>query len=243
MPHGGGVVQLSVIDGFDLRVAGTAVKLAPACQRLVAFLALWERPVTRSFIGGSLWTGSDEEHAGASLRSTLWRLPSRVLVRATPTHLALGDGISVDYRDVVLWSTDVLAGTRDVGPSPWTVPRIAALTGEVLPDWYDDWVLPARERYRQLRLHALESLCERLADSGRFGEALLAGLGAVVVEPLRESAHRRVIDVHLREGNVVEALRQYRSYERMLREELSLEPSLDLRARVAPLMRGTARMA
>ena len=243
MPNGGGVVQLSVIDGFELRVAGTAVELAPACQRLVAFLALWERPVTRSFIGGSLWTGSDDGHAGASLRSALWRLPSRVLVRATPTHLALGDGVAVDYREVVRWSTTVLAGTLDVGPSPWTVPRIAALTGEVLPDWYDDWVLPTRERYRQLRLHALESLCERLAESGRFGEALLAGLGAVVVEPLRESAHRRVIDVHLREGNVVEALRQYRSYERMLRDELSLEPSPDLRARVAPLLRGAARLA
>jgi len=238
MPIGGGIVRLSVIDGFELRVAGAVVEVAPACQRLIAFLALWERPVTRSFIGGSLWTTSDDEHAGACLRSALWRLPSRTLVHATATHLALGDGVSVDYRDTVLWSTTVLAGTLDVGPSPWTVAHIAALTGEVLPDWYDDWVLPARERYRQLRLHALESLCERLADAGRFGEALLAGLGAVVIEPLRESAHRRVIDVHLREGNAVEALRQYRAYERMLRDELSLEPSPDLRARVAPLLRG-----
>ena len=60
---------------------------------------------------------------------------------------------------------------------------------DVLPDWYDDWIDTERERF-QIRLHALERLCERLTVERRFGEALQAGLAALRTEPLRESAHR-----------------------------------------------------
>ncbi|MBV9823161.1 MAG: SARP family transcriptional regulator [Actinobacteria bacterium] len=225
-------MQLRLIDGFELRAGSRPVELSRSCQRLIGFLALWERPVLRSFVSGSLWPDSDAEHANASLRSTLWRLPNSAdqpLVTVTAGQLALADSVRVDYREAQAWSRAVLANTTGTLPAPWTLGEIGVLSREVLPDWYDEWVLLARERFRQLRLHALEALCEQLAAVGRFGEALLAGLGAVAIEPLRESAHRRVIAVHLAEHNPVEALRQYRSYERLLLEELSLQPSAELR--------------
>lgn len=83
-----------------------------------------------------------------------------------------------------------------------------------------------RERLRQLCLHSLEALSERLLELGRYGDAMEAGLNAVRAEPLRESAHRAVISVHLREGNFGEALRQYRRYERLLWEELGVSSPL-----------------
>jgi DNA-binding SARP family transcriptional activator len=106
----------------------------------------------------------------------------------------------------------------------------ADLGSDLLPEWDDDWVLAERERFRQLRLHALEALCQRLLAVGRYGEALNAGLTAVVADPLRESAHQLVIQAHLAEGNRVEALRHYTSYTQLLRDELGIEPSRDLDA-------------
>lgn len=227
-----------LIDGFELRYGSDPVELPRNCQRLIGFLALWERPVLRSFVSGNLWPDSDTEHANASLRSTLWRLPNgrgQRLVRVTAGQLSLDEAVHVDYRDALAWSRSVLADSAGPLPAPWTLSEISVLSREVLPDWYDEWVLLARERFRQLRLHALESLCQQLAAVGRFGEALLAGLGAVAIEPLRESAHRQVIAVHLLEHNFIEAIRQYRSYERLLSEELSLQPSAELRAMVVDL--------
>jgi DNA-binding SARP family transcriptional activator len=64
-----------------------------------------------------------------------------------------------------------------------------------------------------------------LIQAGRGGEALEAGLISVEGEPLRESAHRALIRVHLAEGNAGEAVRQYRLCERLLREHLGVEPS------------------
>jgi hypothetical protein len=59
------------------------------------------------------------------------------------------------------------------------------LRGDLLPGWYDDCVLLERERVRQLHMHALEALAEKLAAAGRYGEAVPAAYAAVVAEPLR----------------------------------------------------------
>jgi DNA-binding SARP family transcriptional activator len=107
----------------------------------------------------------------------------------------------------------------------------------LLPACYDEWVLTERERFRQLRLHALEALCDRLTARGRYGEAIDAGLAAVCAEPLRESGHRAVIKAHLAEGNNAEARRQYETYRKVLRDELGVEPSPGLRDMTIPACR------
>ena len=67
----------------------------------------------------------------------------------------------------------------------------------------------ARERHRQFRLPALEEVSCRHRRAQRYDLALRAALAAVSSEPLRESAHRAVIEVHLAEGNQSEAVRQF----------------------------------
>jgi DNA-binding SARP family transcriptional activator len=100
--------------------------------------------------------------------------------------------------------------------------------GELLPAWYDDWVLLERERLRQLRLHALEVLADKLVCERRYGEAVQAAYAAVRTEPLRESAHRAVVRVHMTEGNIVEAARAYAAYRDMLDHELGVAPTTQM---------------
>jgi DNA-binding SARP family transcriptional activator len=203
-------------------------------QRLLAFVALHDHPLLRVFVAGSLWTDSSDERAAASLRSSLWRLHRRgfLLIYASATHLRLAAEVDVDIRRGFELAHRLLDGTTDVE-------TIAAddvpLDGELLPEWYDDWVLFERERYRQVGLHALEALADRLIAAGRLGAALEAALAAVRGEPLRESAHRVLIRVHLAQGNSGEALRQYEFCRRLLQERLGLEPSPRLDELVRPL--------
>jgi DNA-binding SARP family transcriptional activator len=72
-------------------------------------------------------------------------------------------------------------------------------------------------------------MCARLTSTGRFGEAIDAGLAAVHGEPLRESAHYILIKAHLAAGNRCEAARQYERCRRLLLDELGLEPAPALR--------------
>ncbi|HEY8828234.1 MAG TPA: bacterial transcriptional activator domain-containing protein [Jatrophihabitantaceae bacterium] len=134
----------------------------------------------------------------------------------------LGADVRVDLREAErLARAEVDGGAERSGAESDT----ETFVGDLLPDWYDDWVLIERERFRQLRLRALEALCERLARAGRIGEALDAGLLSVAGEPLRESAHRALVRVHLADGNAGEAIRQFRLCRRLLRDQLGIEPS------------------
>jgi hypothetical protein len=77
---------------------------------------------------------------------------------------------------------------------------VPVLSADLLPDWYDDWVLLEAEDWRRLRLHALEALAGRLIALGRWGEAANAAGAAVRAEPLRESARAALIQAHLAVG-------------------------------------------
>jgi DNA-binding SARP family transcriptional activator len=229
------MARLLLLDGFELRCDGRPVALPMTAQRLLAFLALRDRPALRAQVAGCLWVDTTDEHATASLRSALWRLrrPGHGLVEATLTHLRLAAGVSVDYREAIGRARELL-NQPDGDGLVADGDGDAALARELLPDWQEDWVVVERERFRQLRLHALEVRCRRLAGAGRFAQAVQAGLAAVACEPLRDSAHQLLIWVHLAEGNRAEAIRQYERYCRLLRDELGLDPS----PQIQQLLRG-----
>jgi DNA-binding SARP family transcriptional activator len=215
--------RLTLLGGFELHCDGEHVALSTSAQRLLAFVALRERPLQRSYVAGSLWLDSPEERAAANLRSALWRLHGCgiELVHSEGTQLSLDPGVVVDLREAEALAHRALDRTNG---SDLDV-EASMLSGDLLPDWYDEWVVFERERFHQLRLRALDALCGRLADAGRLDGALEIGLAAVADDPLRESSHRAVVRVHLADGNIAEALRQYRLCRRLLNEQLGVEPS------------------
>jgi DNA-binding SARP family transcriptional activator len=229
-------VQVGVLRGFRISRGGVVVRLPLASQRLVAFLALHERPLQRIHVAGSLWLDSSEEHASASLRTTIWRLGRHQadLIETSGSEVALAPSVDVDLRHVRNQARCALRQDRLESLSVDDVEGLC-VAGDLLPDWYDDWVLMERERFRQLRLHALDSLCEALTAAGRYAAAIEAGHASVAAEPLRESGHRLLVAAYLAEGNPSEAIRQYRVFRNLLRSELGLEPSAHMEALVESL--------
>lgn len=219
--------RLTLIGGFVLRRDGREFGIAISGQRLIALLALRDRPVGRLHVAGILWPDYSSERSLADLRTTLWRVNQSCggVITATPSALGLGADIEVDVRALVEFArrlnTAEAIDLDSVG--------LADLAGELLPDWYDEWLQDEREGLRQIRLHALESLAHRLSACGRHAEAIQAALAAIRLEPLRETAHRTLIETHLAEGNWSEACRQFRRCQRLLRDELGIEPSESLR--------------
>jgi len=169
--------QLLLLGGFELRWAGRPVAVQRSGQRLLALLALRSRPLERLYVAGLLWLDASEERAGASLRSALWRLPQPggiPVVETSAAHLRLASDVYVDFHDLAARMERLDQASSEIdelAPS-------SALTRDLLPAWYEDWILLERERFRQLRLHALEALCARLTEVGRFGAAVQAGLTA-----------------------------------------------------------------
>jgi SARP family transcriptional regulator, regulator of embCAB operon len=165
---------VSVLGGFRLRWSGSVqVGIPRASQRLLAFLAIRGGVSSRAAVAGTLWPDATETRAYSNLRSCLARLEYtyRKMLQASKLELGLAEGVTVDIHHARtlarrLLDPAVIPQQSDLSPA-----TVVVLSGELLPGWYDDWVLVEAEDWRQLRLHALEALADRLTAVGCWGQA------------------------------------------------------------------------
>ena len=221
----GSRLRVRLLGGFGLERHGERMQVGPTARRLVALVALEQRPVPRRSVVCELWPETRPERSAPMLRSTLWRLDrgSSPVIDVTRAALGLSPGAWVDVREVSGVAREIVerraarCDARDLD--------LIASADELLPGWYDDWVVMARERFRQLRLHALESLCATLMSEGRFGEASAAARAATRTEPLRESAHRCLIRAEAAAGHADLALADYQGFRDLLARSVGAAPS------------------
>jgi DNA-binding SARP family transcriptional activator len=210
---------------------------------LVACLAVSDRPLPRSLLAGKLWPDVPEGRALARLRSALWRLPEpdSILLDKAGDSIALRESVTVDVDVLTGLALQILDGPVDVLEGRAT-PLLEA--GELLPGWDEEWLVSRRERFRELRLHALEHIADCVAASGQFGRAVELCLTVLSEDPFRESAQRLLVRTFTAEGNLHAALAQYRRYRDLMRADLGLAPSAQMEDLIArlPIAEGLAAL-
>jgi DNA-binding SARP family transcriptional activator len=221
---------LHLFGGPFITCGRQRLEIPEGSKRLLAFVALHNGRIERRYAAGALWPNGDDVRAAGNLRSALWRLNlTGIRVLSGDKHgLAICDDVSVDVDVITAWANRLIAGSAshdDLIVMPWGIDAF-----DLLPGWYDDWVLIEREHIRQRILHALEALSHRLIQSKRCAEAVEAAMIAVSAEPLRESAQRVLIEAHLAEGNWVEGHRSFEVYRDLLARELGTRPGPELTA-------------
>ncbi len=225
-----GDLTISVLDTFTFRAGDHTLALPSGSRKLLAFLALRDRPATRHLVASTLWPEAPPQDAASSLRSALWRLKptASAAVIVEDLDLAPHPDVRIDIRDSRALAHRLLDPTREILPSDESAAAVASLSADLLPGWYDEWVVIENEEWHQLRLHALEAMAAHLTDRGRWAEAVIAALAAIRAEPLRESAHGALVKVFLAEGNQMEALEAFNRYRATLKQELGIEPTQQL---------------
>lgn len=215
------LAHLSLLGRFELVVDGERVSLPRGAQRLLAFLGIRNGlPVNRTAAAEQLWPESRRQRAAANLRQALWhvrRSTDRPVVETATEHLRLSPVVVVD----LCRSLDS-AHRADPAADEWLAGLLAR---DLLPDWGEEWLVPERQRWEQVRLHTLEAIARRLITTGAHLAALEAALTAIAIDPVRESSHCTVIAVHLAQGNTGSALRHYQQYRGLLHRELGVLPS------------------
>jgi DNA-binding SARP family transcriptional activator len=219
---------LCLLGGPFIIKNGQRLEIPEGCKRLLLFVTLNGGRVNRRHAAGTLWPCCDDDRAAGNLRSALWRLRGAGIdvLHTDKCTLYLDPELSVDITQLSRWATEVIDGSAD----GWDLgkPDLNREALDLLPGWYDEWVIFERERLRQRLLHAMESLGRRLIAHGLFADAVEVAITTVGVDPLRESAQRVLIEAHLAEGNFVEARRAYAAYDELLAVELGVPPSNDL---------------
>ncbi|MER5361985.1 BTAD domain-containing putative transcriptional regulator [Streptomyces sp. NPDC002785] len=232
--------SIALLGGFDLVVGDEPVTVPVGSKRLLAFIALnYRAAVPRALVAGSLWPEASEQGANTNLRSALSRLRGlgRQALDICPAELRLAREVAVDLysaRSLAQRILDPRVPAEELDLNAATVDQLSA---DLLPGWYDEWMLPEAEQWRQLRLHALEALTGNFIATKEFAGAVTAAHAAVQADPLRESSQASLIRAHLAEGNPSEALYGFERYEQHLHDELGLRPTPRLRRLVSELQR------
>ncbi len=217
-----GAAELTLLGGWQLRVDGDLHPMGVRQQRLVAALAVFG-PRSRRFLAGRLWPECTEAHALGSLRAAVFTVSRRLpgLLVCSGSDLRLGDAVDVDLHRLrrALSSSVFETAVAD----PWWF--ASASNADLLPGWYDDWVVTEQHRLHDLYLTATECLAETaLARDDHFHARHLAEV-ARSIDPLRESATGILIRAHLAMDNEATALAVFHEYAAALADELGARPS------------------
>ncbi|VII99000.1 putative transcriptional activator [Arthrobacter sp. DR-2P] len=223
--------QLSLLGAWRLQQGTKTFQVASREQRLIACVGLLGRR-HRSFLSGLLWPRSSETQAAGNLRTTVWCISHTFprLIHAAADTLELDESVNVDVA-----SLQRQVATLHDQPGIEVPDSYLDHLGraELLPGWYEDWVVFEQERLRQLRLGALELMARQYLAGNEPGKAVIAALSAVNIEPLRESAHLLLVQAHLAAGNRAAAVRAYRMFAVRLAAELGVQPAPQLTGLVA----------
>src|SRR5215213_5498845 len=172
---------LRLLGGWRLVDDGADVRLRHREQRLTALLGLsGER--ARPHVAGLLWPDSTDERALASLRRAVMQIQHARpgLLLAGRAFVGLDPEIQVDVAEVRRAAEFSQLPESDDEQSH----LLSLLSGEeLLPGWYDDWVLAERESLEQMRLRALDRISRQALDRGNLVLAIDAARSATEIEP------------------------------------------------------------
>lgn len=215
--------NLELLGCWQLRRGDEPIEVGFRQQRVITVVALLGSR-SRTFVANLLWPENSESQAAGSLRASMFRISHELptLMQCASHRLALGNRVAVDVHSVRQLVRDILA-TGAVTPP--TAATDVLCSADLLPGWYEDWVIFEQERLWQGRVAALEALARHYLDRGDNARALAAAGAAAAMEPLRESAHLLLVQSHLAAGNRASASAAFGRLRAGLDRELGIAPS------------------
>jgi len=228
---GDSVIDVRLLGSFELRdAAGQQVRLSTRkAEALIALLALHAgQPQAREKLCGLLWPEVREAQARHSLRQTLLQL-----------RKALGSGAAALWSDAhglqliaACVRTDLLAlehnlqlGTREGLTRASHHYRGDLLEGLSVGEApFERWLQAERKRVRERMAEGLSQLLALELEDGSDADALHVCTRLLTLDPLREEAHRSMMQLLMRQGRRAAALEHYRKFEASLRSQLGSEP-------------------
>ena len=227
---------------------GRRVDGLPSRQGRLAFAYLVlnrRRPVARDELAAAVWheeAPSSIDELFASLLSRLRRaLPAGALAGRRELMLQLGPAPWIDVEVVAAAPAEA---ARLLAHDPGSALRSAREGLEIverplLPGLDRPWLDEARRRLDDHRPRLLEALGRAALAAGEPLQAEAAARELLDREPLRESAHVLLMEIHAACGEDAEALRVYHELRALLGEQLGTVPSAPARELAERLLRGS----
>lgn len=233
------MLEIRLLGQFDVRLDGVPVEVpSRTAQTLLAYLAL-NSGVShrREKLAGMFWPEAGDAQARNNLRYALWQI-RRALARggARPESYLVADKITVGLET---WCDAAELLRPAAGADAMNLVRSAALYGgELLPGFYEDWVVLERERLRAAFESKVQLVLDHLARAGRWPEVLEWSERWIATGQTSEPAYRALMLAHAGIGDRAGVAATYSRCVADLQAELGVEPSEQTRRLHAELTQG-----
>jgi predicted ATPase/DNA-binding SARP family transcriptional activator len=219
------MLKIRLLGQFSLQLNGQTVELSSrSAQSLLAFLLLHkDTRFRREKISGILWPELDETTARKNLRQDLWRLRKTLGSEYFfADRVSLGfeaeDNIELDItslEDEAQWSSgrkDILKHVEDFG-------------GELLPGFYEEWVVLERERLNAIYENHIRLLINKLLEQHRWMDAIQCSECWIAHGECPEFAYRSLLIAYSGLGDLSKVSQIFSRCEVSLDKELGVKPS------------------
>jgi WD40 repeat protein/class 3 adenylate cyclase len=236
------MLQIRLLGQFDIRLDGKRVLLpSRPGQSLLAYLVLSAGiPHRREILAGILWPDFSDDNARKNLRHELWRIRKSISTQqSTPVDYLLAEEFTIAFnRQADYW--------LDAAQIERTEPNLQSLTsnlslyqGELLPGFYEDWVVLERERIQSVFDSKMEQLVAQLIAAERWTAVQEQAERWLSLGNTLEPAYRALMLAHGVRGDMARVSSIYQRCMEELDEQFGLEPSAETRALYDGLLKGT----
>jgi DNA-binding SARP family transcriptional activator len=222
------VLSVNLLGDFRLDYGGAPVMTlsSPRQQSLLAYLVLHgDAPQPRRFLSFLFWPDSPEAQARTNLRKLLHDLQQSL---PDADRFLQVERQTIEWRPDSAFTLDVAEFERAAGRAE-SVDELQAAAdlypGDLMPDCYDDWVLPERERLHQLFVETLGRLIELLESQREYPRAIACAQQLLQYDPLHEDTYRRLMRLYALSGDRAGVLRTFHACATVLQRELDVGPS------------------
>jgi predicted ATPase/DNA-binding SARP family transcriptional activator/Flp pilus assembly protein TadD len=220
------MLKATLLGQFLVCVGDKTVDLsARPAQLLLAYLLLYPGVAhRRDQLAGLLWPGFLDRSARKNLRNTVWQVR-----RALGPRFLRSDNATVAFNIEAQHDSDVarLERATSLDSTEALVSAAIAYQGDLLPGYYDDWVLIERERLRGLFERCMPMLLDRLGAEERWPEAQKWAEHWIAKAQAPEPAYRSLMLAAAARDDAAGVAAAYHRCLRALKSQLNVAPSAE----------------
>ena len=236
------MLQIRLLGQFDVRADGKRVTIpSRAAQSLFAYLALSAgKTHRREKLAGIFWPETSDEHGRKSLRQELWRIRKAIPApRDIGSDYLISDEFTVGFdREADYWldAEEVQKPELDLQA---LISNVSHYHGELLPGFYEEWILLERDRIRSVFDARMEQLTDQLVAAQRWSAVQEQSERWLSLGNVPEAAYRALMLSYGARGNIAQVSSVYRRCVADLHEQFDVEPSAETQALYEGLLKGS----
>src|SRR5919106_4903519 len=228
------MLEVRLLGRFEVKHNKKAITISsrPA-QSLFAYLILSAGTAhRREKLAGMLWSDSLEETARDNLRHALWRV-RKALLASQPHNIEylVTDDVSIAFNASAEYWLDAskLEKLSENASADELIAVLSEYQGELLPGFYDEWVVLEREHLSSVFEHHMARLMSLLQEEKRWLDILDWSERWIKLGQKPEPAYRALMLAHAAKGDMSKVAATYERCVKSLRE-YGMEPSEPTRA-------------